>query len=101
MALTLTVTGNNTYTGPTFVGRSAVLSVAAIPDGVRFASSLPALVAGGSIDTSVDPVALHHYLTFHSVVPAPRTILAGVRRVEPGTLVRICPSGDELRCRGT
>jgi len=70
------------------------LYVAAIPDGVRFASSLPALVAGGSIDTSVDPVALHHYLTFHSVVPAPRTILAGVRRVEPGTLVRICPSGD-------
>ncbi len=69
------------------------LYTAAIAGGLRFASSLPALVAGGSIDTSVDRVALHHYLTFHSVVPAPRTILAGVRRVEPGTLVRISPSG--------
>jgi hypothetical protein len=37
----------------------------------------PALLAGGGIDTSIDPVALHHYLTFHSVVPAPRTILPG------------------------
>ncbi len=37
---------------------------------VRFASSLPALLAGGGVDTRIDPVALHHYLTFHSVVPA-------------------------------
>ena len=44
---------------------------------LRFASSLPALVAGGGVDTSIDPVGLHHYLTFHAVVPAPRTILRG------------------------
>jgi asparagine synthase (glutamine-hydrolysing) len=60
----------------------------------RFASTLPALLAGGGVDTSLDPVALHHYLTFHSVVPSPRTLLAGVRRVEPGTLVRVGASGD-------
>ncbi len=44
-------------------------------DRLRFASTLPALLAGGGVDTSIDRTALHHYMTFHSVVPAPRTIL--------------------------
>ena len=48
------------------------------PSRIRFASSLPALLAGGGVDTRIDPVALHHYLSFHSVVPPPRTILRGV-----------------------
>jgi asparagine synthase (glutamine-hydrolysing) len=39
---------------------------------IRFASSLPALLAGGGVDTRIDPLALHHYLSFHSVVPPPR-----------------------------
>jgi asparagine synthase (glutamine-hydrolysing) len=33
---------------------------------IRFASSLPALVAGGGVDTRIDPIALHDYLSFHS-----------------------------------
>jgi asparagine synthase (glutamine-hydrolysing) len=69
------------------------LYTAQIDGRLRFASTLPALVAGGGVDTSIDRAALHHYLTFHSVVPAPRTILSGVRRVEPGTLVRVSASG--------
>ncbi|MEZ5079548.1 MAG: N-acetylglutaminylglutamine amidotransferase [Thermoleophilia bacterium] len=60
---------------------------------VRFASSLPALVAAGGVDTTIDPVALHHYLTFHSVVPPPHTILRGVRKVPPATLMRLEPDG--------
>ena len=60
---------------------------------IRFASSLPALVAGGGVDTRIDPVALHHYLTFHSVVPPPRTILRGVSKIPPATLVAIEPDG--------
>ncbi|KDE97974.1 asparagine synthase [Mycolicibacterium aromaticivorans JS19b1 = JCM 16368] len=60
---------------------------------IRFASSLPALLAGGGVDTRIDPIALHHYLTFHSVVPAPRTILCGVRKLAPGTLLAIEPDG--------
>ncbi|KUI19896.1 asparagine synthetase B [Mycobacterium lehmannii] len=64
---------------------------------VRFASSLPALLAGGardgSVDTRIDPIALHHYMTFHSVVPAPRTILRGVAKVPPASLVAIEPDG--------
>jgi asparagine synthase (glutamine-hydrolysing) len=55
--------------------------------GLRFASTLPALLAGGDVDTSVDPVALHHYLSFHSIVPAPRTILHGVRKLAPATVL--------------
>ncbi|MCV7442637.1 N-acetylglutaminylglutamine amidotransferase [Mycobacterium paraense] len=60
---------------------------------IRFASTLPALLAGGGVDTRIDPVALHHYMTFHSVVPAPLTILRGVRKVPPGSLVAIEPDG--------
>src|ERR1700752_4592208 len=47
---------------------------------IRFASSLTALLAGGGVDTRIDPVALHHYLSFHSVA-----------------LREQCPSGD-CRC---
>ncbi len=60
---------------------------------LRFASTLPALLAGGGVSAEIDPIALHHYLTFHSVVPAPRTILAEVRRVPPATLVRVRADG--------
>jgi asparagine synthase (glutamine-hydrolysing) len=60
---------------------------------IRFASTLPALLAGGGLDTRIDPVALHHYMTFHSVVPAPLTILRGVRKIPPASLVAIEPDG--------
>ncbi|WP_077097746.1 N-acetylglutaminylglutamine amidotransferase [Mycobacterium terramassiliense] len=60
---------------------------------LRFASTLPALLAGGGVDTRIDPAALHHYMTFHSVVPAPLTILRGVRKVPPGSLLAIEPDG--------
>jgi asparagine synthase (glutamine-hydrolysing) len=60
---------------------------------IRFASTLPALLAGGGVDTRIDPVALHHYLTFHSVVPQPRTILRGVSKVPPASVVAIEPDG--------
>ncbi len=53
---------------------------------LRFASSLPSLLAGGDVDRSIDPVGLHHYMTFHAVVPPPHTILKGVRKLPPATL---------------
>ncbi|HET7570053.1 MAG TPA: N-acetylglutaminylglutamine amidotransferase [Gammaproteobacteria bacterium] len=58
-----------------------------------FASSLPALLAGGVGDHAIDPVALHHYMTFHSVVPAPHTILKSVRKLPPATVMVIQPGG--------
>ncbi|MGH3266451.1 MAG: N-acetylglutaminylglutamine amidotransferase [Trebonia sp.] len=60
---------------------------------IRFASTLPALLAGGGVDTRIDHDALHHYMTFHSVVPAPLTILRGVRKIPPASLVAIEPDG--------
>jgi asparagine synthase (glutamine-hydrolysing) len=62
-------------------------------DRIRFASSLPALLAGGGVDTHIDPVALNHYMTFHSVVPPPRTILRGVSKLPPASLMAIEPDG--------
>jgi asparagine synthase (glutamine-hydrolysing) len=60
---------------------------------IRFASSLPALLAAGDIDTSIDPMALNYYMSFHAVVPPPHTIINGVRKVEPGTIVTFTPDG--------
>jgi asparagine synthase (glutamine-hydrolysing) len=69
------------------------LYIAETPGALRFASTLPALLAGGGVDTEIDPVALHHYLSFHSVVPPPRTILRGVRKLPPATVRVIHPDG--------
>jgi asparagine synthase (glutamine-hydrolysing) len=53
---------------------------------LRFASTLPALLAAGDVDTSIDPVGLHHYMTFHAVVPPPHTLLKGVKKFPPATI---------------
>ena len=53
---------------------------------LRFASTLPALLAAGDIDTAIDPVGLHHYMTFHAVVPPPHTLLKGVKKFPPATI---------------
>jgi asparagine synthase (glutamine-hydrolysing) len=60
---------------------------------VRFASTVPALLAGGGVSTDLDLVALHHYMTFHSVVPPPRTIFSAVRKLPPATVRTIRPDG--------
>jgi asparagine synthase (glutamine-hydrolysing) len=69
------------------------LYLAEQPNGLRFASTLPALLAGGGVDTTIDAVALHHYMSFHSVVPAPHTILRGVRKLPPATIRVVEPDG--------
>ena len=65
-------------------------------DRFRFASSTQALLAGGDVDTAIDPVALHFQFTLHGVVPAPWTILAGVRKLEPAHSLTIGADGREL-----
>src|SRR3954469_14407898 len=69
------------------------LYLAETPAALRAASTLPALLAAGGVDASVDPVALHHYLSWHSVVPAPRTILRGIAKLPPATLLAVEPDG--------
>ena len=61
---------------------------------LRFASTLPALLEMGGTDTAIDLDALACYMTFHSVVPPPRTILRGVRKLPPATVRVIQPNGS-------
>jgi asparagine synthase (glutamine-hydrolysing) len=69
------------------------LYYAETPGRLRFASTLPALLAAGDIDTRIDPVGLHQYMSLHAVVPPPRTILRGVKKLPPATLMTIDADG--------
>ncbi|GAB6054202.1 N-acetylglutaminylglutamine amidotransferase [Magnetospira thiophila] len=62
------------------------LYLAEQPGGLRFASTLPALLKAGNVDSAIDPVGLHHYMHWHAVVPAPHTLLKGVRKLPPASL---------------
>ncbi|HEC19842.1 MAG TPA: N-acetylglutaminylglutamine amidotransferase [Gammaproteobacteria bacterium] len=59
----------------------------------RFASNSQALLAAGGVDTAIDPVGLHHQLTLHGVIPAPHTILKGVRKLAPGHTMIVDQNG--------
>ncbi len=61
---------------------------------LRFASTPQALLAGGGVDISLDPVALHQHFTLHGVVPAPRTILQGIKKLPPAHTLRFSASGE-------
>jgi asparagine synthase (glutamine-hydrolysing) len=68
-------------------------------NGLRFASTLPALLVAGGVDTRIDPAALHHYMSWHAVVPAPLTLLKGVRKLPPATIMTIEPDGTRREDR--
>lgn len=63
-------------------------------DRIRFASNTQALLAAGEVDTAIDLVALHNVFSLHAVVPAPRTILKGIRKLKPGYTMTINRLGD-------
>ncbi len=65
----------------------------------RFASTVQALLEPGGIDTTIDPVALHHQFTLHAVIPAPRTILNGVRKLQPGHCMVLDEKGSSRERR--
>ncbi len=66
------------------------------PGRLRFASTLPGIVAAGEVDTSIDPQALQFYMSWHAVVPPPWTILKGVRKLPPAT-VRVYEEDGSFR----
>ncbi|MCL2533954.1 MAG: N-acetylglutaminylglutamine amidotransferase [Nocardiaceae bacterium] len=69
------------------------------PGRLRFASTVQALLRGGGIDTTIDRVALHHYLSFAAAVPAPHTMFEGVRKLPPATVRVVRPDGTSTeRC---
>jgi len=61
---------------------------------LRFASNMQALLAAGGVDKSIDPVALHHQFSLHGVVPAPHTILNGIRKLPPAHTLLIGLKGE-------
>lgn len=65
----------------------------ATAQGFKFASTLPALLEFEGIDRSIDKTALHYYLTFHAV-PEPLTLLQGVRKLAPGTVLTVKMDGS-------
>src|SRR3954471_16781211 len=69
------------------------------PGFFRFASTLPALLSRGEVDTSLDPVGLHHFFSFHAAVPAPNTVLRGVKKLPPATILTIEPDGTKSTSR--
>jgi asparagine synthase (glutamine-hydrolysing) len=60
---------------------------------LRFASNMQALLAAGGADVGIDPLGLHHQFTLHGVIPAPRTILNGIRKLAPGHTLAIDKEG--------
>ena len=70
------------------------LYLAETPGRLRFASTVRALLNEGDVDTELDRHALHHYMSFHSVVPAPWTMYRGVRKLPPATVRVIRPDGS-------
>ena len=53
---------------------------------LAFGSELKALVADPAVTRRIDPVALHHYLTYQ-YVPAPWSIYQGIQKLPPGHLL--------------
>ncbi|MGI9098440.1 MAG: asparagine synthase (glutamine-hydrolyzing) [Solirubrobacteraceae bacterium] len=62
------------------------LYYAQTPDGLAFASEVKALIAGGLIRPELDPLAAELFLA-HGFVPGPHTLFAGVRTLDPASLL--------------
>ncbi|MBO8164951.1 MAG: N-acetylglutaminylglutamine amidotransferase [Brevibacillus sp.] len=63
------------------------------PNKLAFASSIQALYAARQFQPDLSPQALHYYLSFHAVVPAPLTIFREVKKLEPGTYLVVEEDG--------
>jgi len=57
-----------------------------------FASNSQALLTQ-ELDRSVNPLALQQQLSLHGVVPAPNTIINGIQKVKPATVITINTKG--------
>ena len=68
-------------------------------DEFYFASNPQALLATGQCNTEIDPVGLHHQLSLHAVIPAPRTLLKGVRKCRPAFYLRLSADGTFTESR--
>lgn len=65
------------------------------PGRLRFASNPQAILAAGEVDTALNPVALHHQFMLHASVPAPHTVIEGVKKIQPGHWLQFDMRGNE------
>ncbi len=61
--------------------------------GFYFASNPQALLATGLFATEIDPVGLHHQLSLHAVIPAPRTLIKSIKKCRPAFFMNVTPDG--------
>ncbi|MBF0357645.1 MAG: N-acetylglutaminylglutamine amidotransferase [Magnetococcales bacterium] len=61
---------------------------------LHFSSSLTSLLTLTDIDKSINPTALHHYMSFHAVVPPPHTLINGIQKLPPATVSVIEANGS-------
>ncbi len=69
------------------------LYYAASARGFFFASNPQALLATGLFPTDIDAVGLHHQLSLHAVIPAPRTLLESIKKCRPACYMKIGAGG--------
>ena len=62
------------------------LYYASTPVGLAFASEVKALIAGGLVRPELDPIGAELFLA-HGFVPGPYTLFAGVRKLDPASLL--------------
>lgn len=65
-------------------------------DTILFASEIKALLASGRVESDIDPQGLDAFLAF-TYIPAPLTIYAGIRKLEPGCLLTIENGRSRIR----
>jgi asparagine synthase (glutamine-hydrolysing) len=65
---------------------------------IGFASEIKALLQDPDQARAVDPTALYHYLSFLTT-PAPLTLFEGIRKLPPGTWMRVSDAGEVLQRR--
>ncbi len=66
-------------------------------DSFIFASSLSAILKTGRVKKEISKKALHYYMSFHAVVPAPFTLIQGICKLPPATTITIKKNGSILQ----
>ena len=65
---------------------------------IVFASEIKALLEDDEQQRSVNEEALYYYLSFNAT-PAPHTLFSGIRKLAPGTWLRVKQDGHVQECR--
>jgi asparagine synthase (glutamine-hydrolysing) len=68
------------------VGKKPIFYAPTAAGGLAFASELAPLATCPGVDRTIDPIAVDQYLSYR-VVPAPRTIYTGLRKVPPASVL--------------